>query len=157
GLAGTGGYKIAAGTPFSSGANDYATIQGAEVPVPVFADPSTETRALTKPSTSARFAAAWTTTTAQNSPLTIKLNFTGTRRVAVYCTDWLNTGTVLERIQVFESADTSFSSPLDTRDFIVPPNGVYFVWKLTGPKTIRVLKPDGTAGNKAMVSAIFFD
>jgi hypothetical protein len=73
------------------------------------------------------------------------------------CTDWLNTGTVLERIEVFESTDTSYSNPLDSRDFKVPANGVYLVWNLSGSKTIRVSKPDATAVNKAMVSGIFFD
>ena len=82
------------------------------MPILVLFDPSTDPRAPAKPSPSTqRVAAAWTTTEAQNSSFTIGLNFTGTRRVAIYCVDWLNTGTVLERIEVFESTDTLFANP----------------------------------------------
>src|SRR6185295_19418626 len=95
----------------------------------------------------------------QYSCFIIDLNFTdaNSHQIALYCTDWVGTGTILERIEVFDASDTSFLSPLDTRDFKVPSNGVYFVWKLSGHKKIRVSKSDATAGNKAVVSAIFFD
>ena len=74
--------------------------------------------------------------------------------MAIYCTDWLNTGTILEKIEVFDYG--FYTNPLDTRLFKVPANGVYFVWMLTGHKIIRVTKMDGAAGNKALVSGVLF-
>lgn len=71
--------------------------------------------------------------------------------------DWFGTGTIVEKIEIFELNDTAYSHPLDTRQFTLPPNGVYLVWKLTGHKIIRVTKPEATAGNRAMVSGIFFE
>ena len=134
------------------------TIQGQQTLV--WADPSTDPKAPSKQPQTAdpRIASAWTTAEAQGSAFTIDININGgsTRQIALYCTDWLGTGTVLERIEIFDSADSSFSNPLDTREFKVPANGLYFVWKLSGHKVIRVSKPDATASNKAMVSAIFF-
>ena len=62
----------------------------------------------------------------------------------------------LQRMELFEASDTSFSNPLDTRELVMPPNGVYFVWMLKGDKVIRVTKVSATAGEKAMVSGIFF-
>ena len=113
-------------------------------------------RALLKPvSFTNRVAAAWTTTTNQNSSFVIDLNFTdtNTHQIALYCVDWLGTGTVLEKIEVFDYADSSRT--LDTRDFQLPANGVYLTWKLSGHKLIRVTKPDSATGTKAMVSALF--
>ena len=81
---------------------------------------------------------------------------TNTHQVALYCVDWLGTGTVLEKVEVFESSDTSFASPLDVRSFQLPSNGVYLVWRLKGHKVIRITKPDALNGNKALLSAIFF-
>jgi len=48
------------------------------------------------------------------------------------------------------------SHPLDTRDFDIPTNGVYFVWNLSGHKIIRIAKKDSASGNKAMISGLFF-
>ena len=112
-----------------------------------------------KPASSERIASAWTTTELQNSAFTIDLNFTDGNRhqLSLYCTDWPGTGTVLEVIEIFDYSDSSYSNPLDARTFKVPANGIYFVWKLKGHKIIRVTKPDATAGNKAMVSGLFFD
>ena len=63
--------------------------------------------------------------------------------------------TVLEKIEVFQYPDTSHA--LDTRGLQLPSNGVYLIWKLSGHETLQITKPDATVGNKAMVSAIFFD
>ena len=77
--------------------------------------------------------------------------------MAIYCTDWLNTGNVLEKIEVFDySTSGSYTNPLDTRLFKVPSNGVYFVWRLSGHKIIRVTKMDAATGNKALVSGVLF-
>jgi hypothetical protein len=159
GVYGADGYLIAnSPSPFSAipAYVSPPSIQGEQVQV--WANPSIDSRALLKPGSSERIASAWTTAESQNSTFTIDLNFldANTHQVALYCTDWLGTGTVLEKIEVFEYSDSSYSNPLDTRDFKVPANGVYLVWKLSGHKIIRVTKPDATVGNKAMVSAIFF-
>ena len=92
-----------------------------------------------------------------NSAFTIDLNLTDTNThpIALYCVDWLGTGTVLEKIEVFDSSDISFSRPLDTRSFQLPPNGVYLTRKLKGHNLFRITKPDSTTGNKAMVSGLF--
>ncbi len=119
---------------------------------------ASQPRALLKPCPAGdRASAAWTTTEAQNASFDIDLNITdGSRRqVALYCADWLDTGTTRQKIEVFDAADTL--NPLDTRDLLLPPTGIYFVWKLSGHKILRVSKADAAAGNKAMVSGIFFD
>jgi hypothetical protein len=134
------------------------TVQGHQLQV--WPEQANDPRALLQPgSPTERIAAAWTTSEAQNSAFTIDVNLTdGSRhQIALYCVDWFGTGTIAEKIEVFESTDTSFRGALDTRQFILPPNGVYLVWKLDGHKIIRVAKPDATAGNKAMVSGIFFE
>ncbi len=86
----------------------------------------------------------------------INLTDTNVHQVALYCVDWLGTGSILQKIDIFDYSDTSFSHPLDTRSFQLPANGVYLVWKLKGHKIIRITKPDATTGSKASVSAIFF-
>lgn len=59
-------------------------------------------------------------------------------------------------MEVFDGSDVNFSYPLDTREVLLPPNGVYFVWMLSGNKLIRVTKLSAKAGEKAIVSGIFF-
>jgi len=126
--------------------------------VQVWTNLSSDSRALLRPGSSNRIASAWTKSSTQNSAFTIDVNLTDTNphQVAVYCVDWLGTGTGLEKVEVFEASDISYSHPLDTRDFKLPPNGVYFVWRLSGHKILRITKPDATVGNKAMLSELFF-
>ena len=69
--------------------------------------------------------------------------------------DWLGTGTIAQQIEVFN--DTTDSIPWNQRDFQLPANSIYFQWKLSGNKIIRITKSDRIPGNKAMVSGIFFD
>ena len=125
----------------------------------VWANPCTDPRALLKPTSSERIASAWTTEDSENSSFTIELNFTNgaPHQVALYCVDWLGSGSIIEKIEVFDYADSTFSHPLDTWNFTVPSNGVYLIWKLSGHKVLRVTKLDATTGDKAMVSALFFD
>lgn len=59
-----------------------------------------------------------------------------------------------EQIEVFDAANTS--SAQDTRHVVLPTNGVYFVWTLSGHKLIRFTKPDATTTNAAGLSGIFF-
>ena len=75
--------------------------------------------------------------------------------IALYCVDWSGTGTVLDKIEIFESSDSSYSNPLDTRNLQLPSNGIYLVWKLKGHKVIKITKPDASTDNKALVSALF--
>ena len=156
-LYGSQGYWIADTTTLTN-LPSYAQVTITNQQVQVWTNQATDPRALLKPTSyTNRVAAAWTTGTNQNSSFTIDLNFTGTNthQVSLYCADWLGSGTVLEKFEVFDYPDTS--NPLDIRYFTLPPNGVYLVWKLSGHKTIRITKPNGTTGNKAMVSALFFD
>lgn len=158
GVYGGEGYLLAAATPMSSlpAYVSSATVSGA---LQVWSDPSSDSRAVQKPSPSTdRIAAAWTSSTTQNNSFTIDLNCTGTssHQVAVYCVDWAGSGTTLQRMELFESTDTGYTNPLDTRSLQLPQNGVYEVWNLSGHKVIRVTKPDGSASNKAMVSAVLF-
>ena len=151
-------YMIASWTPDSlPGYASSVTVQGATLEEGQ--GQSGDPRALLRPgSATPRIAAAWTTTDSQNSTFTIDLVFTDTTKhqVALYCVDWLGEGT-LQRMEVFDGeTDPSLSNPLDTRELLLPPNGVYFVWKLSGHKVIRVTKVSATAGQKAMVSGIFF-
>jgi hypothetical protein len=127
--------------------------------VQVWGAPTNDVRALLKPGSTNRIASAWTTTDTQNSTFTIDLNFTNgsTHQCALYCTDWIGSGNVLEKFEIFDSTDTSYSNPLDMRNLQLPSNGVYLVWNLSGHKVIRITKPDATIGNKAMVSAVFLD
>jgi hypothetical protein len=155
---GSDGYWIA-GNPSLTNIPAYVqvTITGAHVQV--WTNQSTDPRALLQPpGFSNRIASAWTTTNIQGSSFTVDLNFTDSdeHQVALYCVDWLGTGTVLQKIEVFDYGDTSFAHPLDVRSFQLSGNGVYLVWKLKGHKIIRVTKPDATIINKALVSAIFF-
>lgn len=155
GIYGTEAYRIAASTPISSGSPDFATIIGAELFV--LADPSTDSRALSKhlPSTG-RVAAAWTTTASQGAYYTIDVKLDDDiHQVGLYCVDWLGTGSILQKIEVFDYPDTS--NPLDVREVQLPLNGVYFTWKFGGHKTIRVTKTDRNIVNRAMVSAVFID
>ena len=135
----------------------YAQVTITNQHVQVWTNLSTDPRALLIPGSSNRIASAWTTTNSQGSSVTIDLNLTdtNTHRIALYCVDWLGTGTVLEKIEVFDSNDTFFSHPLDMRSFQLPANGVYLVWNLKGHNIFRITKPDATTGNKAMVSAVF--
>ena len=135
----------------------YAQVTITNQPV-VFANPSTDTRALLILSSSNRIASAWTTTNSQGSTFTIDLNLTDTNShpVVLYCVDWLGTRTILQKIKVFDSGDTTLSHPLDTRSFQMPDNGVYLVWNLKGHNIMRITKSDSITGNKAMVSALFF-
>ena len=158
GVYGSQGHLIAnSPSPFSSLGNIQVTIQGQHLQV--FTDPSSDSRALLKPNSSERIASAWTTTNAESSNFTIDVNFADSaiHQVSLYCVDWLGSGSLLEKIEVFDDADSTFSHPLDTRNFTLPPNGVYLIWNLSGHKVLRVTKPDATTGNKAMVSALFFD
>ena len=112
-----------------------------------------------KPNSSERIASAWTTAESENSSFTIDVSFNDAslHQVALYCVDWLGTGTVLERIEIFDYSDNTFSHPLDTRNFTLPSNGVYLIWRISGHKILRVTKPEATTGNKALVSALFLD
>ncbi len=156
-LYGADGYWIAA-TNSITNLPAYAQVTFSNQNVQVWDDPSADPKALLKPGSTNRIASAWTTTDTQNSAFTIDLNLTdtNTHQIALYCVDWLGTGTVLEKIEVFESTDTSYANPLDTRDFDMPANGVYLVWKLSGHKIIRITKKDSISGNQAMVSGLFF-
>lgn len=119
---------------------------------------ATQTRALDKPPTFANgIAAAWTTTDAQNASFTIHVDVGSTTEfVSLYCTDWIGTGT-LQKIELFDPADSNFSNPLDVRVLHPPQNGIFLTWFFSGEKVIRVTKLDPISGNKAQVSAIFFD
>ena len=135
----------------------YAQVTITNQSVQVWTNSSTDPRALLVPGSSNRIASAWTTTNSQGSSFTIGINLSAghTNHIALYCLDWLGTGTILQKIEVFESSDNSYLNPLDTRNLQLPANGVYLVWKLSGHKIIRITKPDSTTGNKAMVSALF--
>ena len=93
----------------------------------------------------------------QGSAFTFDLNFTdtNTHQVALYCADWIGAGTILEKIDLFESSDTSYAHPLDVRSFQLPSNGVYLVWRFAGHKIIRVIKLDANINTKALVNALF--
>jgi hypothetical protein len=149
-------YWIAGATPLTN-LPSYVQVSITNQHVQVWSDPSTDSRALLKPGFTNRIASAWTTTNIQNSSFTIDLNFTdtNTHQVALYCADWLGTGTILEKIEVSDYSDTAH--PLDTRSFQLPSNGVYLIWNLSGHRVIRIIKPDATTVNKAVVSGIFFD
>ena len=151
---GSEGYWIADNTTLTN-LPSYAQITLTNQHNQVWADQSTNSRALLKPGSSNRIASAWTTTNSQGSTFTIDVNLTdaNTHQVALYCVDWLGTGNVLEKIEVFDSSDTFHS--LDTRSFQLPTNGVYLVWNLKGHHFFRITKPDSTTGNKAMVSGLF--
>ncbi len=152
---GSSGYWIA-DTTTRTNLPSYAQVTLSNQQVLVWTNVTTDTRALLQPANyTNRIAAAWTTTTNQGSSFTIDLNLASghTNQIALNCVDWSGAGTVLERIEVFDYAD--FSHPLDTRDFQLPANGVYLVWKLSGHKLIRITKPDSTSETKAMVSALF--
>ena len=133
----------------------YAQVTFTNEQIQVWANPSTDPRALLIPGSTNRIASAWTTTNLQGSSFTMDVNLTGTNvhQVALYCVDWLGTGSVLQKVEVFDYAD--LSHPLDTRSFQLPPNGVYLTWKLKGHNIFRITKPDATTGNKAMVSGLF--
>jgi hypothetical protein len=151
-------YIIVDSTPITN-LPAYAQVTVSNQQLQVWTNQATDPRALLKPSAyTNRIAAAWTTADSQNSAFTIDINLAAghTNQVALYCSDWLATGTIVEKLEVFEASDTSYSNPLDARHFLLPPNGVYIVWKLSGHKTIRVTKQDAVAGNKALVSAVFF-
>ena len=133
----------------------YAQVTFTNEQVQVWSSSSNDLRALLIPGSTNRIASAWATTNLQCSSFTIDVNLTdtNTHQVTLYCVDWLGTGTVLEKVEVFDYADTSH--PLDTRSFQLPPNGVYLTWKLKGHYVFRITKPDFATGNKAMVSGLF--
>ena len=156
-LYGAAGYWIA-NSSSTTNLPPYVQVTFSNQYVQVWADPSTDARALIKPGFTNRIASAWTTTNLQGSFFTIDLNLmdTNTHQVAIYCVDWPGTGTVLQKAEVFESSDTSLLYPLDVRSFQLPANGVYLVWNLSGHKIIRIAKSDTNTGTKALVSALFF-
>ncbi len=135
----------------------YAQVTFANQQVQVWANPSTDPRALLIPGSTNSIASAWTTTNLQGSSFTIDVNLTdtNTHQVSLYCVDWFGTGTVLEKIEVFDSSDTSLSHPLDVRSIQLPANGVYLTWKLKGHYVFRITKPDSATGTKAMISGLF--
>ena len=135
----------------------YAQVTITNQSVQVWANPSTDLRALLIPGSTNRIASAWITTNIQGSSFTIDVILTdsNTHQVSLYCVDWLGTGAVLEKVEVFDSTDTAFAHPLDVRSFQLPANGVYLTWKLKGHYVFRITKPDAITGNKAMVSGLF--
>ncbi len=135
----------------------YAQVTFTNQQVQVWPGSATDPRALLIPGSTNRIASAWTTTNLQGSSFTIDVNLTdtNTHQVSLYCVDWLGTGTVLERVEVFDASDTTFLHPLDTRSFQLPANGVYLTWKLKGHNIFRITKPDAATGNKVMISGLF--
>ena len=159
GVCGTNGHCIADSTTLTN-LPSYAqlTLNGQQLQL--WTNMATDTRAPLRPgSTSNRVAAAWCTSDTQGSAFTIDLNLTdtNTHQIALYCVNLAGNDSVHQKVELFASTDTAFSFPLDTRDFTLPSNGVYLIWKLKGHKFIRICKPDAAGGSKAMISAIFFD
>ena len=155
----TNGYAanyVIADTATITNLPSYAQVTLTNQQVQVWTSLATDSRALLKPPYyTNRIAAAWTTTNTQGFSFTIDINLTDTNThpVALYCVDWLGTGTVIQKLEVYDYTNNSVS--LDTRNFQLPTNGVYLIWNLSGHKIIRVSKQDASSGNKAMVSGLF--
>ena len=139
-LYGSEGYLIAStNTNAITNLPSYVQVTLSNQFIQIWADPSSDPKALLKPASSNRIASAWTTTNTQNSTFTIDLSFsdTNTHQVALCCVDWGGTGTILQKIEIFESSDTSFLNALDNRNFKLPSNGIYLIWNLSGHKVVR--------------------
>jgi hypothetical protein len=93
---------------------------------------------------------------ASSDELVIDLHFTDTAShiVALRCVDLFGAGSQV-RIELNNPARPV--GPQDLRDLTVPPGGVYFVWKMSGDRQLRIqCQNPGTPGCGAFVSGLFF-
>ncbi len=116
----------------------------------VWANPTTDTRALQEPSAlSSRVAACWYS----GSAFSVDLNFTDqkTHQVAFYALDWDNYYGRNERIDIL---DFSSNAVVDTRNVSGFYGGQYLVWNLSGHVVVRFTNLNSLSN--AVLSGIFF-
>ncbi|HLK58437.1 MAG TPA: RHS repeat-associated core domain-containing protein [Chthonomonadaceae bacterium] len=125
----------------------YASISASGNSAYVWADPSTDVRALQHASSSNRVAACWYS----YSTFTVDINLTdsNTHQLSLYCLDWETT----TRQQKMEVLNGSTGAVMDTQTLNNYHNGRYVIWNVQGHVQIRFT----TLYPNAVVSGIFLD
>jgi hypothetical protein len=113
----------------------------------LWANPTTDARALLKATTN-RIAACWYSATTFDLALT--QNDNQPHRIALYCLDWDSLG----RSEKIEFKDSVTGLVYDTRTVSAFSNGQYYIWDVIGNVTIRFTTLGGV---NSVLSGIFFD
>jgi hypothetical protein len=143
GVYGADGYSIAA---HSTQLPPYAALSFANKLDHLWADNTTDGRALQRATSPGYVASTWYNGSTFEMNLTLR---DGIRhQVALYCLDWDSRGRA-ERIEFVDPAGTV----LDSRDVSNFQSGVYLIWEVSGAVRIRFTR---LAANNAVVSGIFF-
>lgn len=113
----------------------------------VWAENSSDSRALQKTSSSERIAACWYS----SSMFSVDVNFTDNQvhQLALYGLDWDSD----ERVQRIDILDATYNTVLDSRTLSSFGPGKYLVWNLRGHVRINVI---GTSGMNGVISGLFF-
>ncbi len=112
-----------------------------------WATSTTDTRGLTKPSSTDRIEATWYSGTS----FTVDLNFTDTaqHQVAFYSLDWENAG----RSQTVDIIDGRSGALLNSQTLSAFSGGSYLVWNLSGYVKVRFTR---TGNKNSVMGGIFF-
>ncbi|OLE51636.1 MAG: hypothetical protein AUG51_22035 [Acidobacteria bacterium 13_1_20CM_3_53_8] len=118
----------------------------------VWAQSTSDVRALQKASGSDRIASCWYS----SSEFTIDVNVTdgNSHRVTIYNLDWDGAGPRQQRVDVLDAANNTV---LDTRSLSNFTNGQYLTWQVTGHIKIRVTYTDPSGLYNAVIGGLFFD
>jgi len=111
---------------------------------------TTDIRALQMASSSVREATCWYNYPTNSYDLNINLTDGKTHQVALYALDW----DVKGRSESVQVVDANSGAVLDTRMVTAFPNGIYYVWNISGHVKINVTT---TAGPNAVISGVFFE
>ena len=144
GIYGADGSNVIGGT---SSYPPYAAVNSSGTSTYVWANNTTDARALQSASGSGRLAGTWYSSTA----FSVDINLTDSQphTVALYFLDWEVSGRT-ETVTVY---DASSHATLDTQTLSNFGGGVYLVWTITGHVTATMTK---TNGANAVVGGLFF-
>jgi parallel beta-helix repeat protein len=147
GVYGTNGYHLA-------GANfvnpSYGTVTLANHSSWIWANPTTEVRALLKPGSTERISACWY----NGSSFTIRVNNTDSNQhqIALYLLDWDNYGVGGRQVRV-EAWNTATNTKLAEQVVSGFQNGTYILWNIRGNVTFKIINLNGNA----VASGVFFE
>lgn len=146
---GAGGYDIVQ----YKKAPSYGTVTPAGYTVYTWATSTTDSRGLQTPDGKSRFASCYYSFTS----FTVDVNLTdnNAHQVALYCVDWDGVKNNYYRDQTIQIFDRNYGTLLDTQRINSFTGGVYLVWNVKGPVTIKLTYNGNTQKGNAVLSGIF--
>jgi hypothetical protein len=116
----------------------------------IWANPTSETRALLSGATNNRLASTWYA----SGSFSIDVNLTDgkSHQIALYVVDWEHAG----RTETINVRDTAAGVLLDSHALSGYDNGQYWVWNVKGHVTFTITNTNPATGQNAIVSGIFF-